>query len=584
MPEETPTPATALPDSGREVSVVIPCYNHGAFVAEAVDSALGQTLPPGEVIVVDDASPDPATAAALEALEARGDPRLRVLRLASNGGVARARNSGMREATGTYLLPLDADDRLLPDFLAKTLPLLTSDREIGAVGTRARYCGDRTGEVPIPPYAFPAILLDPLLFSVGIFRKEDWARTPGYREEMREAWEDYEFWLSLLELGLRIEQVPEPLFEYRHTGTSSRDEWMNSVDRRVALQTRIFHLHRKLYEDHIDTLFREHALAGGLKQARERLAPDRFRPTVTRPGGRSPVLPADGDLVPGAWQEAVLPLDALRGQQPEPLRVDPVEAPGTLEVRRAEWTCADGRTVVREHGDLFGLLAPSGTILALDPGAGGDPVFFSCGVDPQLLVAVPEEAGDPVRLSLSLRYTVTLFDTIDSFQRLTPAFAEGEGGLEGSIRARERFEEERRDLRLRVASEVARRRVATAGPLVRLARAAERRLARWQVRVGWGRTLPGDAREFPLAAGHLRLAPSWGLGGGDPPLLEAPAGILAVWLETGRDRTAVLPAEEDFRSFRLPLPGPLPGPGRGRLRALGPDGRIRTVGQWRPRM
>ena len=579
MPEAAPPSATGDPEPGHEVSVVIPCYNHGAFVAEAVDSALGQTLPPGEVIVVDDASPDPATAEALDALETRGDPRLRVLRLAENGGVARARNRGMQEASGTYLLPLDADDRLLPDFLARTLPRLRSDRGIGAVGTRALYCGDRTGEVPIPPYAFPDILLDPLLFSVGIFRREDWARTLGYREEMREAWEDYEFWLSLLELGLRIEQIPEPLFEYRHTGTSSRDEWMNSVDRRVALQTRIFHLHRKLYEDHIGTLFREHALAGGLKQARERLAPDRFHPTVTRLGGGSPVTPAEEDLAAGDWQEAVFRVAGWGHEPLDRIRLDPVEAPGTLEVRRVELVGAGGQSVVREHGALAGLLAPSGTALALDPTPEGNPVFFSCGVDPQLIVEVPEGVVPLERVTCSFRYESTLFDTIDSFQRLTSAFAEGEGGLEGLVRAREQFEEERRELRLRVAREVAQRRVATAGTLVRLARSLQRWVARWQLRAGWGRRGPEGVQEFSLGDGRLQLAPEWSLGGSDEPILEAPAEVLAVWLETANERTALLPTEENLRAFLLPLPGP----GRGRLRAMDAEGCIRTIGRWQPK-
>lgn len=110
-------------------TVVIPVYNQATFLAEAVESALGQTTPPGEVVVVDDGSTD-ATPAVLGTF----GPRIRVIRQA-NAGVASARNRGAREARGDVLAFLDADDAWLPRKLERQLARF-DERDLGLV-----HCG-----------------------------------------------------------------------------------------------------------------------------------------------------------------------------------------------------------------------------------------------------------------------------------------------------------------------------------------------------------------------------------------------------------------------------------------------------------
>lgn len=107
----------------KTVSVIIPTYNYARYLGEAIDSALGQTLAPLEVIVVDDGSTDDTP----ELLAAYGD-RIRVLRQ-KNAGVAVARNSGIAAARGEYVAFLDADDTWLPRKLELQMPLFT-----GSVG------------------------------------------------------------------------------------------------------------------------------------------------------------------------------------------------------------------------------------------------------------------------------------------------------------------------------------------------------------------------------------------------------------------------------------------------------------------
>ncbi|HMM81114.1 MAG TPA: glycosyltransferase family A protein [Pyrinomonadaceae bacterium] len=112
------------------VSVIIPNYNYGRFLREAVDSALGQTVAPHEVIVVDDGSTDDSG----EILASYGE-RIIVIRQ-QNQGVGAARNKGAEIATGEFLAFLDADDYWAPTKLEKQLAVFESDPEIGLV-----HCG-----------------------------------------------------------------------------------------------------------------------------------------------------------------------------------------------------------------------------------------------------------------------------------------------------------------------------------------------------------------------------------------------------------------------------------------------------------
>ena len=92
------------------VSVVIPCYEQARFLSEAIESVLAQTYPHFEVVVVDDGSADNASEVAARY------PGVRCVRQ-ENRGLAEARNTGIRRTNGSFMVFLDADDRLLPDAL-----------------------------------------------------------------------------------------------------------------------------------------------------------------------------------------------------------------------------------------------------------------------------------------------------------------------------------------------------------------------------------------------------------------------------------------------------------------------------------
>jgi glycosyltransferase involved in cell wall biosynthesis len=130
--------------SRSPISVVIPCYNAGAFLAEAIDSALGQSHAPREVIVVDDGSTDDSAA-----LAERYGPPVRVIRQV-NQGESTARNRGMDEAEGEWVALLDADDVWEPEKLEAQIDVARRDPDVGCIHTNFRYFGLSEEMPPVP--------------------------------------------------------------------------------------------------------------------------------------------------------------------------------------------------------------------------------------------------------------------------------------------------------------------------------------------------------------------------------------------------------------------------------------------------
>jgi glycosyltransferase involved in cell wall biosynthesis/SAM-dependent methyltransferase len=224
------------------VSVIIPCYNLGRYLYEALASALQQTLQPLEVIVVDDGSTDDYTRLVLDTID---HPQVRVIRQ-ENRGLPAARNAGIRMARSPFICCLDADDRLLPTYFERVLPLLESDPQVGFVTSHYREFDGRSGVVAPSTCALPDMLVVNRAIVTSLFRREAWERAGGYCEELS-GMHDWDLWIGILEAGYRAEIVPEILFEYR-VRPGSMYATTSQPENYARLVGRIVERHAPLYQ------------------------------------------------------------------------------------------------------------------------------------------------------------------------------------------------------------------------------------------------------------------------------------------------------------------------------------------------
>lgn len=211
------------------VSVVIPCFNYGHFVTEAIQSVREQTFQDWELIIVDDGSTDDSHVIIKAAI--KDEPRARLLRQ-TNQGVAHARNKGIAEARAEFICCLDADDAIAPTYLGKVLPTVEADRRM-AIGYSGITVMSDSGLLRDKVHAWPHDY-DPKRGLEGnqvptccIFRKEMWKRAGGYRQRFAPfgaGQEDADLWFRILSLGGKAKQVTrEGLFWYRfHKGQTTR--------------------------------------------------------------------------------------------------------------------------------------------------------------------------------------------------------------------------------------------------------------------------------------------------------------------------------------------------------------------------
>ncbi|WP_084143791.1 glycosyltransferase family 2 protein [Amycolatopsis taiwanensis] len=203
------------------VSVIIPCYNYGCYLPQALDSVLTQTFGDWEIVVVDDGSTDETPTVAQDFINDHPGQRIRLLRQ-TNAGVSAARNAGIAAATGRYILPLDADDVIAPTMLEKTVAILDAEPDIAIASTDLYVFTDGDESPPqvlaLPPYEKELLLQRLIMFYCSLYRREAWKVVGGYNERMR-AGEDWDFWIGCAERGFGAQHIPEPLFWARNKDT-----------------------------------------------------------------------------------------------------------------------------------------------------------------------------------------------------------------------------------------------------------------------------------------------------------------------------------------------------------------------------
>ncbi len=194
------------------VSVIVPCFEQGEFLIEAVASVERSIRAPYELIVVNDGSRDVRTCEILEILK---DAGYRVLDQ-ENKGLAGARNAGLAAARADVVLPLDADNRLRPGFVERALDVLNRDAGVAAVyGDRLQF-GLRSGLADVGDFDADRLVSANYIDACALVRTTVARDCGGYDAYLpTPGWEDWDLWLSIVGRGWRLQYLPGAPFDYR---------------------------------------------------------------------------------------------------------------------------------------------------------------------------------------------------------------------------------------------------------------------------------------------------------------------------------------------------------------------------------
>lgn len=232
----------------EKVSIIIPCYNKGAYIKEALESSLSQTYPNIEIVCYNDGSSDNSSAVIQEF--ANKYSNFLFIDSKENKGVIAARNSAIENSSGVYILPLDADDKIAPTYVEKAVKILEENSSVGIVYCKAKKFGITECNWILPEYDETDFLYKNCIFVSALFRKSDFIKVGGFKQYMDKGLEDWDLWLSLLELGLKPYRINETLFFYRQISENTRT--ISANENSYDLFLNIIKNHTGLYLNNTD--------------------------------------------------------------------------------------------------------------------------------------------------------------------------------------------------------------------------------------------------------------------------------------------------------------------------------------------
>ncbi len=236
------------------VSVVIPCYNQGEFILEAIASVEESRELVPELIVVNDGSTDERSLEIFDHLKQQGYQVID----SENQGLSAARNLGIQRAKGHYLLPLDADNRISPNYLSRAAKILDQDPRIGVVYGNPEFFGEAEGTRDVPELSIRKLLLGNYIDACAVFRRRVWEDCQGFDPKIPEklGYEDWDFWLGAIEAGWRFHHLAAVMFYYRIRANSMVSA-CNIPENREKLFRYICTKHSKLYAVNFAAIFAE---------------------------------------------------------------------------------------------------------------------------------------------------------------------------------------------------------------------------------------------------------------------------------------------------------------------------------------
>src|SRR5690606_22429301 len=197
-----------------DFSIIVSCFNQELYLRDTLVSVQNQTYKNWECIIVDDGSTDGSDKIISDFCAL--DPRFRKISQ-ENQGLAASRNNGIRAAKGQLILPLDGDDRIGPEYLELAQREFRNNPETRLVYAQAELFGTTNESWPLPPYDYTRLLFVNCIYCSAVYRRSDFLQTGGYDTNMRYGYEDWEFWLQLLNKEDRVVRLDSVQFYYRRS-------------------------------------------------------------------------------------------------------------------------------------------------------------------------------------------------------------------------------------------------------------------------------------------------------------------------------------------------------------------------------
>lgn len=223
------------------VSIIITNYNKAPYLKEAIDSALRQSRKADEILIIDDGSTDNSLAIINQYINT---PNVKIV-TQENQGIIAVRNKAIKQAKGDLILQLDGDDLLHKDYLKLTVPHLDQSNNIGIAYCQTEFIGNKSGKWDLGKFSLRKQLTSNQIVITALFRKVDFMKTPGYRNQFSEGLEDWDLWLSILSLGREVKQIDSIGFYYRILSNSRNVSY--SKEKETNIKKNISTLHWKLY-------------------------------------------------------------------------------------------------------------------------------------------------------------------------------------------------------------------------------------------------------------------------------------------------------------------------------------------------
>ncbi len=233
------------------ISIIIPCYNHGQYLREAINSVeqcSDKEL--YEILVLNDGSTNKNTIDVLQQLAKEGYNVIDQ----PNQGLGKARNNAIKKAMGKYILPLDSDNKIRREYIYESIKILDEQPETAVVYGDLEYFGEKKGRLQTGDFNLQKIMIGNYIDACAVYRKSVWEALGGYDEKMPVmGYEDWDFWLNIAFKNYSFHHIDKVMFDYR-VSAQSMVKSMDETKRQTVFKYIEEKYKKYLHPDYINEL------------------------------------------------------------------------------------------------------------------------------------------------------------------------------------------------------------------------------------------------------------------------------------------------------------------------------------------